>query len=369
MAPIRFISAILLLSILISCNNNKSSVFEETGPETPAMLEHVKQELVDPPALPEHNQVAEGEPKVVEVRMVIEEKKIEVAPGAKIWALTYEGTVPGPMIVVHKNDYVKLTLVNPADNKEVHNIDFHASTGALGGAELSKVAPGQEATIRFKATKTGTFIYHCAPGGIMTPLHIVSGMNGAIMVLPRDGLKDENGDPVRYDKAYYIAEQDYYIPQDEDGNYKDYESPAKGFVDMQKTMKELIPTHLVFNGKSNALVGENALTAEVGDKVLFITSQANRDTRIHLIGGHADLVWPGGSFNDKPATNYETWAIPGGTAVPALYQFRQPGKYLYLNHNLIEAVQLGAKAEVQVEGTWNNNLMKQVEEPAKIQEE
>ena len=368
MRTIKLISGILLFSIFISCNNKKTSVLEDTGPSTPAMLEHVKQELVAPPALPEHKQVAEGDPKVVEVRMVIEEKKIEVAPGAKIWALTYNGSVPGPMIVVHKNDYVKLTLVNPKDNNEVHNIDFHASTGALGGGEISHVSPGEEVTIRFKATKTGTFVYHCAPGGIMTPLHIVSGMNGAIMVLPRDGLKDENGDLVKYDKAYYIAEQDYYIPKDEAGNFKEYETPSKGFPDMQKAMKTLIPTHLVFNGKKNALKGENALKAKVGDKVLFITSQANRDTRIHLIGGHADLVWKGGSFNDKPATNYESWAIPGGTAVPALYKFREPGKYLYLNHNLIEAIALGANAEVKVEGTWNNNLMKQVSEPSKIKD-
>ena len=75
------------------------------------------------------------------------------------------------------------------------------------------IAPGQEATIRFKATKAGVFVYHCAPGGAMIPYHVVAGMNGAIMVLPRDGLKDKNGKPLRYDKAYYIGEQDFYVPK------------------------------------------------------------------------------------------------------------------------------------------------------------
>ena len=41
----------------------------------------------------------------------------------------------------------------------------------------------------------------------MTPVHVVSGMNGAIMVLPRDGLKDGDGKPLHYDRAYYIGEQ------------------------------------------------------------------------------------------------------------------------------------------------------------------
>jgi nitrite reductase (NO-forming) len=48
-----------------------------------------------------------------------------------------------------------------------HNIDFHASTGALGGGGLTHVTPGAETKLRFKATKPGVFVYHCAPGGVM----------------------------------------------------------------------------------------------------------------------------------------------------------------------------------------------------------
>ena len=334
-----------------------------------ASLKRVRQTLVAPPALPDHSQVALGGPRIIEVRLVIDEKEVEVAPGARIWAMTFAGTVPGPMIVVHENDYVELTLVNPPTNSLPHNIDFHAATGALGGGELTNVAPGQEVVLRFKAVKPGVFIYHCAPGGAMVPLHVVSGMNGAIMVLPRDGLKDEKGNGVRYDRAYYIGEQDFYIPRDESGKYKSYTTPAAGFGDMLKVMKTLTPTHIVFNGSAGALTGEHALKARVGEKVLFLHSQANRDSRVHLIGGHGDLVWPGGSFADTPATNLETWPVPGGTAVAMLYEFRQPGLYAYLNHNLIEAFILGAAAHVNVEGTWNDDLMKQVRSPGPIQKQ
>lgn len=374
MKTTKYLLMSLVISFLWACNGNQGnesgntpvSVFEETGTDSPDDLKHITQTLVNPPALPEHEQVASGDPVVVDVRLVIEEKQIEIAPGVKTWALTFNGTVPGPLIVVHQNDYVQLTLVNPATSTMVHNIDFHAATGAMGGGDLSMVAPGQEATFRFKATKTGAFVYHCAPGGIMVPLHVASGMNGAIMVLPRDGLKDEKGNRIQYDRAFYISEQDFYIPKNKDGQFMEYDSPNAGFGDMIEAMKTLIPTHLVFNGNTNALRGGNALQAKVGEKVLFITSQANRDTRMHLIGGHADLVWLGGSFNDKPATNYESWSVVGGSAVVALYQFRQPGNYVYLNHNLIEAFTLGAIAEVKVEGQWNDNLMKQIKEPAAI---
>jgi len=363
------IGVLLLFTLLLgACSNsqNKTSVFDIPAKENVDNLKHVVENLVPPPNLPEYNQIDKDAPKVVEVKLVVQEKKMEIAPGVITWVLTYNGTVPGPIIVVHQNDYVQVTIVNPSTNTLVHNIDFHAATGALGGGAISKVAPGQQVTFRFKAIKPGVFVYHCAPGGIMVPMHVVSGMNGAIMVLPRDGLKDENGNPLHYDKAYYVAEQDYYLTKDKDGNYKQYPTPAAGFGDLMTAIKTLTPSHIVFNGKVGSLTGDNALTANVGDKVLFITSSANRDTRIHLIGGHADLYWVGGSFSNKPLTNFETWPVPGGTAVAALYQFRQPGTYLYLDHNLIEALAFHAMAEVNVKGKWNDDLMKVVHKASPI---
>lgn len=329
-------------------------------------LERVVQELVAPPFLPRHDQVAMGEPKVVQVRLVVEEKLWKISGQATILAMTFNGSVPGPIIVVHQDDYVELTLVNPKTNTLLHNIDFHASTGALGGGELTRVSPGQEVVLRFKATRPGVFVYHCAPGGPMIPFHVVSGMNGAIMVLPRDGLKDAEGRPIRYDRAYYIGEQDFYIPRGEDGSFKKYNTPIEAFSETLELMKTLIPSHVVFNGSVGALTGENAMRAKVGERVLFIHSQANRDSRIHLIGGHGDLVWNGGSFSDTPATNLETWFVPGGTAVAMMYKFLQPGTYAYVNHNLIEAILLGAAGHVVVEGNWDDNLMKQVEAPHDI---
>lgn len=330
-------------------------------------IKRVTQTLVAPPAVPKHEQIAKSAPKVVQVRLMIEEKLMQISPdGASVWAMTYNGSVPGPLIIVHQDDYLELTLVNPSTNTLEHNIDFHAATGAMGAGALTHIDPGEEVVVRLKLTKAGVFVYHCAPGGAMTPFHVVSGMNGAIMVLPREGLHDAQGDIVHYDRAYYIGEQDFYIPKDKKGHYKRYTTPAEGLSDMLEVMRTLTPTFEVFNGKVGALTGDNALKARVGEKVLFIHSQANKDTRIHLIGGHGDLVWRDGSFTDTPASNLETWAIPAGTAAAMLYEFRQPGIYAYLNHNLIESILLGAVAEIKVEGTWDDDLMKQIQKPRAI---
>lgn len=331
-----------------------------------AKLPRVKGKLVDPPFVQAHEQVATGGPKVVEFEMTIQEKKIVLDDaGTETFAFTFNGTVPGPLMVVHEGDYVELTLINAETNELMHNIDFHAATGALGGGGLTEVGPGERVVLRWKATRPGVFVYHCAPPG-MVPWHVTAGMNGALMVLPRDGLKDQQGKPLKYDRVYYVGEQDFYVPRDESGKFKRYASPGEAHDDVVKAMRTLTPSHVVFNGKVGALTGKNALTAKVGETVLIVHSQANRDTRPHLIGGHGDYVWATGKFRNPPERDLETWFIPGGCAGAALYTFLQPGIYAYVNHNLIEAFELGAAGHFKVEGAWNDDLMKQIRAPAGI---
>ena len=281
-------------------------------------LKRVRQEMVKPPLLPEHTQKAGRDPVIVEVRLEVLERKLLIDQlGTEINALTFMGSVPGPVIVVHEGDYVELTLVNPGDvgNIMSHNIDLHAVTGALG---------------------------------------------------PRDGLKDGRGNSLHYDKAYYIGEQDFYVPKNPDGTYMKFDSPAAALANTLEAMKTNEPSHVVFNGRVGALTGDAALSAKVGETVLFLHSQANRDTRPHLIGGHGDYVWERGNFADAPLTDLETWFIAGGSAGAALYTFQQPGLYVYLNHNLIDAILKGAAAHVNVEGEWNNDLLEQIKKPGPV---
>ncbi|MCW5770001.1 MAG: nitrite reductase, copper-containing [Rhodospirillaceae bacterium] len=334
--------------------------------EGPA-LPRQKIDLVAPPFVHPHEQATKEGPKIIQFTLTIVEKKIVLDDeGTTYPAMTFNGSVPGPMMVVHEGDYVEVTLVNPATNTMPHNIDFHAATGGMGGGEFTVVQPGEQAVLRWKATRTGVFVYHCAPGGPMTPWHVVSGMSGTVMVLPRNGLTDGHGKPLHYDRIYYIGENDFYVPRDAKGNYKKFDSPGEGYSDTMEVMRKLIPTHVVFNGRVGALTGEHALLAKVGERVLIVHSQANRDTRPHLIGGHGDYVWQTGKFANPPQRDLETWFIRGGSAGAALYTFLQPGTYAYVNHNLIEAVELGAVAHFKVAGKWNDDLMKQVRPPEPI---
>jgi nitrite reductase (NO-forming) len=328
----------------------------------------VDQELVAPPFLPAHEQVASGPPRIVNIRLEVVERETEIAPGVFVWQMAFSNSVPGPVPVVFQWDWVNLTLVNGttdslvfrqtgAANTLTHNIDFHAATGALGGGALTLVAPGQEVALLWRAVKAGFFVYHCAPGGTMVPYHVVTGGNGGILVLPREGLRDGSGNPVRYDRAFYFGEQDYYVPMSPDGTSRRFKSFAEQMGPMLEVMRGLIPTHIAFNGKYGALTAGIRLEATVGETVLLLHSQANNPSAPHLIGGHGDWVWPYGKFNNKPDQGLESWdVVPGGTAA-AVYTFRQEGTYVYLNHNLIKAFLYDAKAFIHVTGGWDDDLM------------
>jgi len=332
-------------------------------------LPRQKIELVAPPFVHPHEQKALHGPRIMEFLLTPEEKQIVIDDeGTKLRAMTFNGSIPGPMMVVHEGDYVEVTLVNPETNSMPHNIDFHSATGASGGGDLTLIYPGEQVVLRWKATRTGVFVYHCIPGGVgpMVPWHIASGMSGAVMVLPRDGLKDAGGKALHYDRLYYLGEQDFYVPRDAKGKFKTYDTHADAFADTRDVMRKLIPTHVVFNGRVGALTGQNAMPAKVGESVLIVHSQADRDSRPHLVGGHGDYVWETGKFSNPPETNLETWFIRGGSAGAALHTFLQPGVYAYVNHNMIEAFELGATAHFRVEGTWNSDLMAQIRAPESI---
>jgi nitrite reductase (NO-forming) len=329
----------------------------------------VDQELVAPPFLPEHEQVASEPPRVVNIRMEIVEREVEIAPGIFVWQMAFNNSVPGPVPVVFQWDWVNLTLVNgttqsvqlngggAGGNTLVHNIDFHAATGAMGGGERTLVAPGQEVGLLWRAVKAGFFVYHCAPGAEMIPYHVMTGGNGGILVLPREGLRDANGNPVRYDRAFYFGEQDYYIPMNEDGTSARFDNFLLQMGPMIEVMRGLTPTHIAFNGKYGALTSDIRLEAEVGETVLMLHSEANNPSFPHLIGGHGDWVWPDGKFGSPPDQGLETWTVAAGGTAAAVYTFRQPGTYAYVNHNLIKAILFDAKALIHVAGEWDDDLM------------
>src|SRR5262245_44272849 len=66
-------------------------------------LPRQKIETVAPPFVHPHEQATSRGPRIIEVRLVTEEKEIVIDDeGTRLQAMSFNGTIPGPLIVVHE---------------------------------------------------------------------------------------------------------------------------------------------------------------------------------------------------------------------------------------------------------------------------
>jgi FtsP/CotA-like multicopper oxidase with cupredoxin domain len=118
------------------------------------------------------------------------DKEIEVAPGIKFPAWTYNGRVPGPTLRCREGERLRITFGNGSAHP--HTIHFHgihpAAADGVPGIGLGQIAPGATATYEFDAEPFGMHLYHCH----VSPLaeHIARGMYGAFIIDPREGRPD-----------------------------------------------------------------------------------------------------------------------------------------------------------------------------------
>jgi len=125
-----------------------------------------------------------------EWELIAGDKEIEVAPGVKFPAWTYNGRVPGPALRAREGERLRIRFGNGSAHP--HTVHFHgihpAAMDGLPGAGLGIVAPGKVVTYEFDAEPFGLHLYHCH----VSPLaeHIARGMYGAFVIDPKRGRPD-----------------------------------------------------------------------------------------------------------------------------------------------------------------------------------
>ncbi len=275
----------------------------------------------------------------VKVKIEVQEKVMRMADGVDYKFWTFGGQVPGQFIRVREGDIVEVEFANRSDSTVPHNIDFHAATGPGGGAEASFTAPGHVSTFSFKALQPGLYIYHCATAPV--GMHIANGMYGLILVEPKEGLP-------KVDKEFYVVQGDFYTK----GKYG--EAGLQPF-DMEKAIKEQ-PDYVVFNGSVGAIAGDNALKAEIGDKVRLYVGNGgpNLVSSFHVIGEIFDDVRvEGGDLINK---NIQTTLVPAGGAAIVDFKIDVPGTYNLVDHSIFRAFNKGALGQIRVEGKENKEI-------------
>jgi FtsP/CotA-like multicopper oxidase with cupredoxin domain len=122
--------------------------------------------------------------------LVAQDREIEVAPGVKFPAWTYNGRVPGPTLRCHEGEKLRIRFGNGSNHP--HTIHFHgihpAEMDGVAGLGAGVIEPGKTASYEFDAEPFGLHLYHCH----VSPLaeHIAKGMYGAFIVDPKNGRPD-----------------------------------------------------------------------------------------------------------------------------------------------------------------------------------
>jgi nitrite reductase (NO-forming) len=267
------------------------------------------------------------------VNLEVEEHVGPIADGVDYTFWTFGGTVPGSYIRTRVGDVVQFNLHNSPDSKMPHNIDLHAVTGPGGGAASSFTAPGHTSQFSFQVTRPGLYVYHCATAPV--GMHIANGMYGLIQVEPKGGLK-------KVDKEYYLMQGDFYT----EGGYG--EEGLQAF-NMEKALAEN-PDYVLFNGSVGALVGDKAITANVGETVRLYVGNGGPSlvSSFHVIGEIFDNLYAEGGTAVNH--NVQTTLIPAGGAAIVEFKVEVPGTFIIVDHSIFRTFNKGALGMLTVTG-------------------
>ncbi len=125
-----------------------------------------------------------------EWEVIAADKEIEIAPGVKFPAWTFNGQIPGPTLRCREGELLRVRFVNGSAHP--HTLHFHgihpSNMDGVPGQGAGLIKPGQSTTYEFDAQPFGLHLYHCHAGPLAE--HIARGMYGTFIVDPREGRPD-----------------------------------------------------------------------------------------------------------------------------------------------------------------------------------
>jgi FtsP/CotA-like multicopper oxidase with cupredoxin domain len=125
-----------------------------------------------------------------EWELVASDLEVEVAPGVRFPAWTYNDRIPGPTLRAREGERLRVTFLNGSVHP--HTIHWHGLHPALQdgvpGIGAGQIPPGGRAVYEFDAEPFGVHLYHCH----VRPLaeHIAKGMYGAFVIDPKEPRRD-----------------------------------------------------------------------------------------------------------------------------------------------------------------------------------
>jgi len=234
--------------------------------------------------------------------LIASETDVIIDEGVVFKAFVFNGTSPGPLIVVEEGDVVEIVVKNAG--RYTHGLSIHAANTQTSKF-VGNIPPGGEGRLVFKADFPGVYMYHCAPGGHGILTHTMAGMYGMVVVEPKKGsylLEKQLGrEP---DIKVYLIQHEVY-------------ANGRDFYDGK-------PAYVMFNGRVFRYLTE-PINARPGDYIrfYFLNVGPNLVSSFHAVGGIWEYVYKGGNpanvevglqtVNAAPTESYVIeWRVPSG---------------------------------------------------------
>ncbi|AIF82285.1 putative multicopper oxidase [Candidatus Nitrososphaera evergladensis SR1] len=239
--------------------------------------------------------------KTVEYTLVGENTTLEIAPGVRVEAWTYNGTIPGPVLRATEGDRVVLHFINKTPMS--HTIHLHGDHDEKDDGVFQVVKPGETYTYDFIAGPPGALMYHCHVMPVTQ--HIRMGLYGALIVDPKEGLS-----PARE----YVLVAGEYDTKDQVTNN---------------------PEYVFFNGYADQY-WDHPLEVKTNEtvRVYYVNMGASPAYGFHIHGTIFD-AYASGIWENTPM-KVQTWEVAAGNG--AIFEAKWPweGRYLFHLHGLPE---------------------------------
>ncbi|GEM_PF-1352083 len=239
--------------------------------------------------------------------LTAENRRVDIGSGMTFDAMTYDGTVPGPVLRVRQGDEVTIDLVN--QTTDAHGINIYA---AQIEPKLFGEGPEKKTHYRFRADVPGVFDYHCSAHPVLD--HVAGGMFGMMIVEPKDGWP--NGDA----QEVTLVQNEFYGLADETGLIRPDHS------EMVKAEAEFFG----FNGGVAKYDLNHPIPIKVGRlvRIFFLNAGPNLYSNFMVDGVIFSTVYRGGNPQNA-MHNIKSVTLGPGEGAVFEFTVNAPGDYQF----------------------------------------
>lgn len=243
----------------------------------------------------------QSSPITREYTIIAQDTTVEIAPGVRVEAWTFNGTIPGPTLRATEGDRVIIRFIN--ESHLPHTIHLHGDHNEKNDGVFQEVLPGNSYTYDFVAEPAGALMYHCHVMPVSQ--HIRNGLYGALIVDPKEAPA-----PAR---EYVLVKGEYDL-------------------DDQETWQ---PDYVFFNGYADQY-WNNPLEARTGElvRIYYVDMGAMPTFGYHIHGTIFDAIASGIWQNDP--VKAQTWEVSPGNAAIFEVRWKESGRYLFHLHGVPE---------------------------------